>query len=409
MKTLYPVHAFFVLALCMSCSGGGNDVTAQNQFHGSDAFHPQGVEALSPKNESHNGQVLLRDPQLNNMPAVHLHLPKGYAMQGGIQWEQQNNLFVPVTRAAIKHPEKNASLTTLPVPMKQYIHSQSMINSQREAQQYGIDVGGQFRQDPVLPAEQAMAALLLPVVQNLRGGVYNTIYEVIPDLNAQLWPGQNKHNTPTTGLKMTVNYKQGGMEMKEEIYGLYYQLRQQSADGFFVMWGLDRTFGIAAPVAQFGALQPELLAIASSFKNDPAYDKAVELEFQRQIQKSNERHDALQRQSAAQHQERMANQRASFEASQQAYRETQNAYSQQNQAWAQNQESLFRSNQNVNDNIVGYQRYTDPNTGHEKLLDNQYNQQWTDNWGNTHGSNDVNYNPNHYNTGNQYYQMQPVR
>lgn len=107
------------------------------------------------------------------------------------------------------------------------------------------------------------------------------------------------------------------------------------------------------------------------------------------------------------HRQRIVANRASFEACQEAYGSAQAAYDQQNASWSQNQDALYCSNQNVNDNINGYQRYNDPNTGQEYLLDNQYNHQWSNGSGAFIATHDAYSYPNRYATGEQYYQLQP--
>lgn len=414
IKTFLP--AVFAVA-CISCTTAGNEMNAQNyyqqdqphnhQLHNQEWVAAPQTSQVSQQEVAGNGEVVLRDPQLNNMPAMRIKIPASYQLQGGIIWEQTQYDVIPVCRVQILSSTKSACLTTYPL-QAQIAHRGPTANMMAQnAQMLGMSPEAYVGR--VLPEEQSMRALLLPEVEKKRGQIRIISEESIPNLDSRLWPGQNKDNLSYRGRKLTIAYQQNGVEMKEELYGLYYRATQQQDQDEITVWGLNRTFGISAPAQTFDHVRNELLGIASSFTNKPEYEKAVQQVMERNRRQRAEYNRQQMIMSNHNHQQRMAANKASFEASQEAYRSTQAAYDQQNASWSQNQDALYRSNQNVNDNIVGYQRYNDPNTGQEYLLDNQNSHQWSNGSGTTIGTDDAYFDPNRYTTGEQYYQLQPKR
>jgi hypothetical protein len=101
-------------------------------------------------------------------------------------------------------------------------------------------------------------------------------------------------------------------------------------------------------------------------------------------------------QMTANHQQRMANQNASFNAQQQAHRETQAAYQSQNDAWYDRNlgaGSQYNSSAAFTDAITGHTSFNDPYSGHQTKQEGHYNYWYTNQQGEYYGTDDASFNP----------------
>lgn len=159
----------------------------------------------------------------------------------------------------------------------------------------------------------------------------------------------------------------------------------------------------------FFTLAPEkLFAQASQREID------MQLEINPQWgQKRSEIIDLETRRMSQDHQARMAQQRAQFNAHQQNMASMRESFDQHNQAWRERNfgsggSSSYSGNASVIDAITGYTSFSDPYTGQQIKKEGNYNYWYTNEFGEYHGTDDPNFKPQNHYSGN-WKPIQPLK
>lgn len=110
------------------------------------------------------------------------------------------------------------------------------------------------------------------------------------------------------------------------------------------------------------------------------------------------------------HQQRMAQQKQQFDAHQRNMASMRQTFDQQNQAWYDRNfgpsgASSYSGNAAVADAITGYTSFNDPHTGHQIKKEGHYDYWYTNEFGEYHGTNDPNFQPEQHYSGN----WKPIR
>ncbi|WP_157971976.1 hypothetical protein [Pleomorphovibrio marinus] len=105
------------------------------------------------------------------------------------------------------------------------------------------------------------------------------------------------------------------------------------------------------------------------------------------------------------HQARMAQQQQQFNAHQQNMASMRQTYHQQNQAWydrnfGSSGSGSYSGNAAVTDAITGYSSFNDPYTGQQIKKEGHYNYWYTNEFGEYHGTDDPNFQPENHYSGN---------
>ncbi len=164
-----------------------------------------------------------------------------------------------------------------------------------------------------------------------------------------------------------------------------------------INWGYQLTI-LDCTKANFGTAKAGLMHGLASVRYNPQYFAAYNANEQRQMQ-----------QSWSQHNARMQNNQAAFDASQRAYRENANATNEAIMGTYRNQRDASDRGQ---DQFINYvrdeQNAVDPNTGQPIKIESGYNQYWMNQNGQYYGTDDVLTDPNVGNTTNDVWQQVPT-
>src|SRR5690606_37463974 len=130
-------------------------------------------------------------------------------------------------------------------------------------------------------------------------------------------------------------------------------------------------------------------------------------------QKRSEIIDLETRRMSQDHQARMAQQRAQFNAHQQNMASMRESFDQHNQAWRERNfgsggSSSYSGNASVIDAITGYTSFSDPYTGQQIKKEGNYNYWYTNEFGEYHGTDDPNFKPGNHYSGN-WKSIQPLK
>lgn len=130
-------------------------------------------------------------------------------------------------------------------------------------------------------------------------------------------------------------------------------------------------------------------------------------------QKRSEIIDLETRRMSQDHQARMAQQRAQFNAHQQNMASMRESFDQHNQAWRERNfgsggSSSYSGNASVIDAITGYTSFSDPYTGQQIKKEGNYNYWYTNEFGEYHGTDDPNFKPQNHYSGN-WKPIQPLK
>lgn len=388
MNRLNQILALSTAFFAISCGAQYTEGQNQNYYQTSNASNAaQGARTVS-----------FNDQQNNNMPAYTLSIPADYAFEGMVYWETQAGIYMPNAHGQVYNQSAKTGITFFPSAS---FKSQSGPNYTQYTQMMGNRGDGV----EMMPTNQAMEQIVLPYVRSQKGSINISGGRSIPNLEKQLWP-QDASDANSDGFMYSYTYEANGEAYKAELYAVrfFFDIPVSGPYGqdIITRWGLGRIFEIAAPAHSFDSEKAELMQIVKSVKRNPQW-----LELCQQIDRQKAREiDNMAANSAAQHQNRMRQNQAAFDATQKAHRDLQNTYDQGNRAWMNNQRTNDVGHENTVNSIHGYENYTDPNTGDSYTLDNPNKYNWTNGNGEVISTDDAFYNPERYNSGS-YYQLTP--
>lgn len=332
-----------------------------------------------------------------NMVAFFIEAPANFQVKGRVPYIPYANVYYPKTDFVIFDQEKEISIRAFPNMMMTDKQGSMAEWEKQMAAQMGLSSGLIPAQSP----EEAMKNFVIPAYINQMYQEVRILSNKFEEIDQTLITGEKKR---VKLLETNISMKKNGKPFKGTLAGIYENLHYDYTGLYgaerLIVWGFDMIVGYFAPEATFEAYKEESINIMkNSVTANPEWSKVTNNFI---AQQNNQVLDRMN----ADHRQRMANNKAIFDAGQRAHQERQQEFEAQNRAWHEGQERQYNGTRDFINANTDQRDYRDPNTGESRKLSNQYDYQWTDGT-NTMGSNDANFDPNKYDNIGRYYQLIP--
>jgi hypothetical protein len=343
------------------------------------------------------------DQQQNGMTAAWVYMPEKWQLQSKIEWHYDWFDNPVVFSCQIQDPASSMAMLVFPQVKLEYLQVPQNLQRYTKPTPPGQEMGnGVIYLQPMQPL-----AVLELFVKRLRGKEANVKalgQKNLPDLPKALGL-TDFPNAQGVGLK--ISYDLDGKPVEEAFFAVFYLETAhgpgQAAAITQTNWGLTHVHSFRAPAGALDGHMPVFTAMQKSLRPDPAWTLRAQAIQQLLRNKVEEKiKQGYQQLAAAQQieQQTMANM-AQFDkqvAQQTAYLRTSSGGDSGGGGGGRSVNDKF------DDNIRGVDTTDDPFWG-QSQHSNLESYHWTDGYGNYRDSNDPNYNPSQYESGD-WQQMQ---
>lgn len=372
MKHLLTLlSVLFLVSSCMNFSSEEEPIPNDFEDYDATEIYSESPSEATPTNSKrmaqNNTQIAYKntiDPK-TNMVTGRVPLPQSWNFAG----PNNEGLFLEGPNGIKVYQMKYQSFMYTQDPYYQQIYAQSGANLRQNLS------SEQILQQDIIPSTAKQGYSLvrnypIPQLAKKDEQYFAQLYQV----------GPSQKNFEVLGAEFNAPDGSGSL--------LILQKMSSFSQGL-LMWGYSG-YILDAPKAEFEMAKNHLMNALLNVQHNPQY---IAQYNQRERQKSNASWTA--------HNNRMAANQRSFDATQKAYRESTNAVNDAMMStWRSQNESSDRMQSQFVDGIWEQKNMTDPNSGNTYKVQEGYNQYWSNGNNEYIGSNDAYYNPNTDNSVN---------
>jgi hypothetical protein len=316
------------------------------------------------------------DPTVG-LEAFRLLVPKGWQVQGGIQWS--TNPAMPATSSfRFFDPQGAEQFELLPTQSFFWTDNQLFLSTNPPGTlRFGTLVA------PPVDLEGAFSRVLLPQFRGRIEGLEVVELAAVPDLaRLALGPAVPGLESNAEAGKLRFVYRAGGQEFEEEMYAAVtnFVTRMQpsmlAGPSFIDYWYIDYVFSFRARRGELDAHAPVFQTMLFSLRVNPRWFAKVVNTKEYLVQMTIRGIQAVGRAG-----EIAAGAGSDLRAEQQA-------------DWERREQAKDRAAENFTDYVRGVERFTDPHAGTEVELPSGYGHAWANDLGEYVIATSPSYNPN---------------